>query len=182
MSTYSLMGRVFAVVCLLATPMLAGCNTTAGFGRDISATGRFVEGGAQTTHNWMFGAPAQAAETPAGLEGIAPAAGGNVVYFDSGSAELRPDAMDIVHTVAADAPQSGVRFEVTGYADTAGPADYNERLSQRRAEAVASALAAQGVPRDLIAVRWVGEMQPAVPTADGVAEPENRRVSIALSG
>ncbi len=40
MSTHSIMERAFIAAALLAAPMLAGCNTTAGFGRDVSATGR----------------------------------------------------------------------------------------------------------------------------------------------
>lgn len=178
MSTYSIMRRGFAIVGLLVLPLLAGCNTTAGFGRDVASAGRSITDGAQTTHDWMFGAPAQAAENSTPVEEMAPAAGGNVVYFDSGSAALQSEALDIIHAVAAATPRSGERIEVSGYADTAGPVDYNERLSQRRAEAVASALAAQGVPRDLIAVRWYGETQPALLTADNVAAAENRRVSI----
>ena len=178
MSTYSITRRGLALVGLLVLPLLAGCNTTAGFGRDVASTGRFITDGAQTTHDWMFGAPAQAAENSAPVEDMAPAAGANVVFFASGSAALRPEALDIIHTVAAGTPRSGTRIEVAGYADTAGPAAYNERLSQHRAEAVASVLAAQGVPRNLIAVRWYGETQPVLPTPDGVAAAENRRVSI----
>jgi outer membrane protein OmpA-like peptidoglycan-associated protein len=78
--------------------------------------------------------------------------------------------------------QNAPRIRVIGYADTAGPAELNRRLSQERAQAVADALAAQGVPRDAIDVEWHGEDQLPVPTADGVAEPQNRRVRIVMTG
>ena len=59
-------------------------------------------------------------------------------------------------------------------------ASYNQRLSQRRADAVAAELVARGVPRNIITVQAFGESRPLVPTADGVREPQNRRVEIVL--
>jgi outer membrane protein OmpA-like peptidoglycan-associated protein len=50
----------------------------------------------------------------------------------------------------------------------------------RRANAVAAELLRRGVPRNEIATRGFGEANPLVPTADGVREPQNRRVEIIL--
>jgi OmpA-OmpF porin, OOP family len=189
METYFTIKRALLVLCLLAMPTLTGCQTTAGFGRDVQSVGRWIEGGAQDTQAWMFGSPAQAAQTegPAQAaesespeQAITPAAGGNAVYFATGSAEIPLDGLEIIRAIAHDSKQSARSIEVTGYSDTAGPADYNEGLSQRRAEAVAAELAAQGVLRKFIVVNWHGENQLPVPTKDGVPEPENRRVSIAI--
>ena len=72
------------------------------------------------------------------------------------------------------------RIEVNGYADRSGPAQFNEVLSLRRAEAVAAELLRRGVPRNEIVTRGFGEANPLVPTADGVREPQNRRVEIIL--
>jgi outer membrane protein OmpA-like peptidoglycan-associated protein len=159
---------------------LAGCQTTAGFGRDVQATGRWIEGGAQDTQTWMFGSPAQAAEAQSPEQAVTPAAGSNVVYFTTGSAEIPPDALEMIRTIANESEQGKRRIEVTGYTDTAGPANYNETLSQRRAQAVAEKLEAQGLRQESIVVGWHGEDQLAVPTKDGVPEPQNRRVSIAM--
>ena len=52
------------------------------------------------------------------------------------------------------------------------------RLSQRRAEAIKAELVKNGVPANEISVVAKGESQPLVPTADGVREPQNRRVQI----
>jgi len=47
METYFTVKRVLLVLCLLAMPALAGCQTTAGFGRDVQQAGRWIEGGAK---------------------------------------------------------------------------------------------------------------------------------------
>jgi outer membrane protein OmpA-like peptidoglycan-associated protein len=53
-------------------------------------------------------------------------------------------------------------------------------LSLRRADSVRSSLISGGVSADKITVAGRGESEPAVPTADGVREPKNRRVEIIL--
>ena len=58
--------------------------------------------------------------------------------------------------------------------DTVGPALDNLRLSARRAEAVATLLVEAGVDPRTLQIRATGETQPAVVTADDVAEPVNR--------
>ena len=50
----------------------------------------------------------------------------------------------------------------------------------RRAQAVASELVRDGVPRDQIAITGHGEDALLVRTADGVREPQNRRVEIVI--
>jgi outer membrane protein OmpA-like peptidoglycan-associated protein len=51
-------------------------------------------------------------------------------------------------------------------------------LSQRRADSVRSYLAGRGIPDGSIATEAFGESRPLVETADGVREPQNRRVEI----
>ena len=68
----------------------------------------------------------------------------------------------------------------TGHTDKSGPDDYNMALSLRRANTVKNALVSEGVPATAIAVVGRGETQPLVQTADGVREPQNRRVEIVM--
>ena len=66
-----------------------------------------------------------------------------------------------------------------GYTDTSGSAGYNQRLSERRANAVANALESASVCRVATwrsAVAVINDLR--VPTPDGVREPQNRRVEI----
>jgi OmpA-OmpF porin, OOP family len=102
-----------------------------------------------------------------------------LVFFDWDRATLTADGMQIVQQAAV-AYKSGapVRIQVTGYTDRSGSPGYNQRLSERRANAVAGALARLGVPRSDMMVSGRGENDNRVPTADGVREPQNRRVEI----
>lgn len=106
-----------------------------------------------------------------------------LVFFDFDSARLTPEAQNIVRSAAESAKESGTaRIVLTGHADRAGPADYNVGLSQRRAEAVKDELVRQGLSAAEIITQAKGETQPLVPTADGVPEPQNRRVEIVIGG
>ena len=104
-----------------------------------------------------------------------------LVFFDFDRADLTDRARQIIAEAAQASSTTGTtRIEVAGHADRSGTPQYNQRLSQRRAEAVASELAQRGVNRSQISVQAFGESRPLVPTADGVREPQNRRVEIVL--
>ena len=102
-----------------------------------------------------------------------------LVFFDWDRDTITPDGMAIIQQ-AADAFRGGapVQIMVTGYADRSGSPGYNQRLSERRANNVANALGRMGVPRQAMVVSGRGENDNRVPTADGVREPQNRRVEI----
>jgi outer membrane protein OmpA-like peptidoglycan-associated protein len=108
-----------------------------------------------------------------------PAARVFLVFFDWDRDVITSEGMQIVRQ-AAEAYRAGgaVRLQVTGYTDRSGSPGYNQRLSERRANNVAKALAGMGVPRDQMAVSGRGENDNRVPTADGVRDPQNRRVEI----
>jgi OmpA-OmpF porin, OOP family len=102
-----------------------------------------------------------------------------LVFFDWDRYNLTPEAMQILEAAAAHwKAGAAVQIMVTGYTDLSGPAGYNLRLSQRRANAVAVALERLGIPRSDMAVTGRGMADPRVPTALGVREPQNRRVEI----
>jgi outer membrane protein OmpA-like peptidoglycan-associated protein len=102
-----------------------------------------------------------------------------LIFFDWDKSTITPDGMRIIEQAAA-AYRAGtpVQIQVTGYTDRSGSPGYNQRLSERRAAAVADALTRLGVPRSDMAVSGHGENDNRVPTADGVREPQNRRVEI----
>ncbi len=102
-----------------------------------------------------------------------------LVFFDWDRYNITPEGHQIIALAAQQYHAGGsVRLQVTGYTDLSGSAGYNQRLSERRANAVATALAALGVARNDMAVTGRGMNDPRVPTAPGVREPQNRRVEI----
>ena len=120
--------------------------------------------------------------TPATGSGTgAPLTARNVymVFFGWDAHNITPIGVQVIGR-AADQYKAGghVRLEVSGYTDLSGSAAYNERLSERRANAVADALARLGVPRSEMAASGRGIDSPRIPTAPGVREPQDRRVEI----
>jgi outer membrane protein OmpA-like peptidoglycan-associated protein len=104
-----------------------------------------------------------------------------LVFFDFDRADLTDRARQIIGEAASNSQRAGTtRIEVSGHADRSGTPQYNQRLSMRRADAVAAELERRGVPRSAMAIQAFGESRPLVPTADGVREPQNRRVEIVL--
>jgi hypothetical protein len=102
-----------------------------------------------------------------------------MVFFDWDRADLSSQATATVRQ-AATAWKSGGNPNITaiGHTDTSGPPDYNQALSLRRATTVKNALVREGVPATAINTQGKGETELLVKTADGVREPQNRRVEI----
>jgi outer membrane protein OmpA-like peptidoglycan-associated protein len=104
-----------------------------------------------------------------------------LVFFDWNRDNLTDRARQIIAEAATSAQRVGTtRIEVAGHADTSGNAQYNQRLSERRANNVAAELERRGVPRSAMVIQGFGETRPLVPTGDNVREPQNRRVEIVL--
>jgi hypothetical protein len=105
-----------------------------------------------------------------------------IVFFDFDKANLTPAGMQILDQAVAAAKRGGVtHVQITGYTDAAGTIDYNLGLSRRRAETVRAYMKSHGVAGDEIGVGWLGKEHQRVKTADGVREPQNRRVEISLA-
>ena len=119
---------------------------------------------------------------PAPVAAPAPApARSYLVFFDWDKATLTDRARMIIREAAENSTHvQYTQIEVNGYTDTSGKPSYNQRLSVRRAEAVAAELVRDGVPRNVIAIQGFGETHLLVPTGPGVREPQNRRVEIII--
>lgn len=105
-----------------------------------------------------------------------------LVFFDWDKSDLTSDVRAIIALAVANSLKTGsARIETVGHADRSGTERYNLSLSQRRSNSVQAELIRLGVPAKEIVVRWKGELEPLVPTEDGVREPQNRRVEIVLN-
>jgi outer membrane protein OmpA-like peptidoglycan-associated protein len=104
-----------------------------------------------------------------------------LVFFDWDRADLTARARQIVAEAAqASTHVQTTKIEVNGYTDLSGTAEYNQKLSVRRAKSVEAELIRDGVAQNEIDIHGYGESNPLVPTAPGVREPQNRRVEIIL--
>lgn len=105
------------------------------------------------------------------------------IYFPTGGYALDAKDQEQIRDVAG-MIQSHQDFVATilGKTDTVGSAGFNERLSQRRADAVFEALVYDNkVSEDRIQMCWTGERLPFTSTADQTAEGQNRMAAIVVS-
>jgi len=104
------------------------------------------------------------------------------VLFDTGRAELKPGAQRSLDQIAAflnEHPER--RVQVEGFTDSQGPDEYNLDLSQRRADAVASAIIRRGVQADRVRAMGFGEEYPVASNTNAGSRQMNRRVEIIVS-
>jgi outer membrane protein OmpA-like peptidoglycan-associated protein len=103
------------------------------------------------------------------------------VFFDLNSWNLSAEQLTVLQQAIA-AARAGQQAHITivGHTDTSGSANYNQRLSVKRANVVVEALVDMGARREAIQASGVGETDLAVQTGDGVKEPKNRRAVITL--
>ena len=103
------------------------------------------------------------------------------ITFATGSSTISPDFLATLDKVAdslREFPNSLV--DVYGHTDTVGSAEFNQRLSEQRAQAVARELIDRGVNSGRVRWQGFGETQLRVQTGDQVNEPLNRRVEIKI--
>jgi OmpA-OmpF porin, OOP family len=102
-----------------------------------------------------------------------------IVFFDWDKANIRPDAASVLDNAVAQYGNCGnARVMLAGHADKSGSNSYNVGLSQRRNTNVRGYLESKGITGGAISTEAFGETAPLVQTADGVREPQNRRVEV----
>lgn len=105
------------------------------------------------------------------------------VLFGTDLARLNTDGIRTAQKLADVLKQNPKRTVlIEGFTDSTGSAAHNQELSERRADAVRSALQEMGVGRDRIAIHGYGETHPVAPNDTNENRQLNRRVEIVLSG
>ena len=100
------------------------------------------------------------------------------LYFE-GEDTLTAESQRIVDDVLAAIARSPIPdVVIVGHTDLVGTDAYNDELARKRAETIRQRVIARGIAAERIVAYGRGKREPAVPTADGVAEPRNRRVEI----
>ena len=104
------------------------------------------------------------------------------VLFETGSADIKPTARESLRKLAAYLQQHPDRqVLIEGFTDSVGNSASNRALSQRRADAVAAALASLGISGDRIATKGYGEGYPIADNASTTNRALNRRVEVYIS-
>jgi outer membrane protein OmpA-like peptidoglycan-associated protein len=101
------------------------------------------------------------------------------VTFDFGRSELKPQfhgALDQVASTMAEYNQTIV--EVSGHTDSVGSDEYNQRLSEARAQSVTGYLVRRGLVRERFEVIGMGERYPVASNDTDDGRQRNRRVEI----
>jgi outer membrane protein OmpA-like peptidoglycan-associated protein len=104
------------------------------------------------------------------------------VLFDTNKAQLKSGGTRSLQKLAGflkQYPQRKARVE--GYTDSTGGADYNQELSDRRANAVRTSLVDMGISNDRITTRGYGKESPVASNDTAAGRQMNRRVEIILS-
>lgn len=101
------------------------------------------------------------------------------VTFEFDSDRLTVDAQSILDkVVVALQKASDIRVEVGGHTDGKGSANYNQRLSERRAQSVRGYLVGEGIAADRLSVVGYGLTQPVADNATEAGREQNRRVEL----
>jgi outer membrane protein OmpA-like peptidoglycan-associated protein len=76
----------------------------------------------------------------------------------------------------------GLNLQIEGHTDSVGSDDFNQSLSERRADSVRDFLAQQGVAPTSITARGFGKTQPVAANDTAEGRQRNRRVEIVVNG
>jgi len=101
------------------------------------------------------------------------------VLFDTDKTEIKGiyrSGIDSVIDVLRDNP--GVKMEIQGHTDSRGSAAYNQRLSERRAEAVKAYMVARGISADRLTAKGFGSSRPVAGNDNEAGMAKNRRAEL----
>ena len=108
------------------------------------------------------------------------------VLFPTNSSELNVEGIvnvaDVANEINTTEGLDLKKVTVIGHADSRGRADYNQALSEARAETVANVLMSYGVDPSVIEFVGAGETQPVASNDTVIGRAQNRRVDINISG
>ena len=101
------------------------------------------------------------------------------VLFGFDEDAIAPDRQADLRRIGRLLHEAGIEsLRIDGHTDDAGTAEYNQKLSLRRADAVARVLTSCGFPRDRLDMRGLGKDRPVADNQTAAGRAENRRVAI----
>jgi outer membrane protein OmpA-like peptidoglycan-associated protein len=107
--------------------------------------------------------------------------GEDSIKFDFDKAELKPKERELLSRIAGILlTSSDYTVSVNGHTDDVGTEEYNQKLSERRAEVVHRYLLEAGVPEEIMTVAGWGKGKPRVGGTSDAARAKNRRVELGI--
>jgi len=105
------------------------------------------------------------------------------VLFDTGSATLKPGAREKLAKISGIVlAHPGLTLQIEGHTDSVGSDDFNQQLSERRADSVRDFLASQGVQPSSMTAKGFGKTQPVASNDNAEGRQRNRRVELVVNG
>jgi outer membrane protein OmpA-like peptidoglycan-associated protein len=105
------------------------------------------------------------------------------VLFDTGSYTLKPGAREKLAKISGIVlAHPGLTLQIEGHTDSVGGDDFNQQLSERRADSVRDYLAEAGVPASSITAHGFGKTQPVASNDSAEGRQRNRRVELVVNG
>ena len=105
------------------------------------------------------------------------------VLFDTGSSTLKPGAREKLAKISGILlAHPGLTLQIEGHTDSVGSDDFNQQLSERRADSVRDFLASQGVGATSMTAKGFGKTQPVASNDNAEGRQRNRRVELVVNG
>jgi outer membrane protein OmpA-like peptidoglycan-associated protein len=105
------------------------------------------------------------------------------VLFDTGSYTLKPGAREKMAKISGILlAHPGLNLQIEGHTDSVGSDEFNQQLSERRADSVRDFLIGQGVAGSAISARGFGKTQPVASNETPEGRQRNRRVELVVNG
>jgi outer membrane protein OmpA-like peptidoglycan-associated protein len=105
------------------------------------------------------------------------------IYFDFNKATIRADSDPVLGKVLALLQsRPTLKLEIQGHTDNVGTDDYNQKLSEARANAVSAWLIAKGISADRLSAKGYGMKMPIADNGSDEGRAKNRRVEIQKQG
>jgi len=107
----------------------------------------------------------------------------NDVLFDFNKYTLKPEAREKLAKVSGILlAYPNLKLQVEGYTDNIGSDEYNQKLSEERADSVRSYLETQNVPDTNVTAAGFGKSDPVADNSTDSGRAQNRRVELVVSG
>ena len=136
---------------------------------------------AETEMNRLTEALGRIAETRRTALGLVMSLDEGYLKFDFDKADLRPESRELLSRIAGILyTAEDFTITVSGHTDARGAEEYNQQLSERRAQAVADYLIAAGLSPELFTVQGLGQTQLIDDGTNPEAHAKNRRVELGM--